>query len=39
VQRLATIANGDGICTTQVTAPALVPRFDTTVSTAADNRN
>jgi hypothetical protein len=24
VQRLATIANGDGICTTHVTAPSLV---------------
>src|SRR5260370_35976527 len=24
VQRLATIANGDGVCTTHVTAPALL---------------
>ncbi len=29
VQRLATIAHGDGICTTHVTAPSLVPRGET----------
>jgi predicted ArsR family transcriptional regulator len=30
VQRLATIAHGDGICTTHVTAPALVQHRNTT---------
>ena len=32
VQRLATIAHGDGICTTHVTAPSLVHIRDTTIS-------
>jgi len=36
VQRLATIAHGDGICTAHVTAPSLVHIRDTTISTAAD---
>jgi hypothetical protein len=35
VQRLATIAHGDGICSTHVTAPSLVPIRTTTISTAA----
>jgi hypothetical protein len=35
VQRLATIANGDGICT-HVTAPSLGHIRNTTISTAAD---
>jgi predicted ArsR family transcriptional regulator len=30
VQRLATIAHGDGICTTHVTAPSLVQHRNTT---------
>jgi predicted ArsR family transcriptional regulator len=34
VQRLATIAHGDGICTTHVTAPALVHTRTTTMTTA-----
>ena len=34
VQRLATIANGDGICTTHVTAPALVHTRTTTTPTS-----
>jgi predicted ArsR family transcriptional regulator len=34
VQRLATIAHGDGICTTHVTAPALVHTRTTTTSTS-----
>jgi len=34
VQRLATIANGDGICTTHVTAPALVHIRTTTNTTS-----
>jgi predicted ArsR family transcriptional regulator len=33
VQRLATIAHGDGICTTHVTAPALVHTRTTTTTT------
>ena len=33
VQRLATIAHGDGICTTHVTAPALVHIRPTTNTT------
>jgi len=33
VQRLATIAHGDGICTTHVTAPSLVQTRTTTAST------
>jgi hypothetical protein len=33
VQRLATIARGDGICTTHVTAPSLVQARATTTST------
>ena len=36
VQRLATIAHGDGICTTHVTAASLVHIRTTTISTAAD---
>ena len=36
VQRLATIAHGDGICTTHVTAPSLVHNRSTTIGTAAD---
>jgi len=35
VQRLATIAHGDGICTTHVTAPSLVHVSNTTISTTA----
>ena len=35
VQRPATIRHGDGICTTHVTAPSLVPIRTTTISTAA----
>jgi hypothetical protein len=35
VQRLATIAHGDGICTTHVTAPSLVHTRNTTTGTAA----
>jgi hypothetical protein len=34
-QRLATIAHGDGICTTHVTAPSLVRTRNTTTGTAA----
>src|SRR5262249_40034035 len=34
VQRLATIAHGDGICTTHVTAPALVHIRPTTTTTS-----
>jgi predicted ArsR family transcriptional regulator len=34
VQRLATIAHGDGICTTHVTAPALVHTRTTTITTS-----
>jgi predicted ArsR family transcriptional regulator len=34
VQRLATIAHGDGICTTHVTAPALVHIRPTTMTTS-----
>jgi predicted ArsR family transcriptional regulator len=34
VQRLATIAHGDGICTTHVTAPALVHNRTTTTTTS-----
>jgi len=34
VQRLATIAHGDGICTTHVTAPALVHTRTTTTTTS-----
>jgi predicted ArsR family transcriptional regulator len=34
VQRLATIAHGDGICTTHVTAPALVHARTTTTPTS-----
>ena len=33
VQRLATIAHGDGICTTHVTAPSLVHIRSTTTAT------
>jgi hypothetical protein len=36
VQRLATIARGDGICTAHVTAPSLVHIRNTTISTTAD---
>jgi hypothetical protein len=36
VQRLATIAHGDGICATHVTAPSFVHFRNTTISTAAD---
>ena len=36
VQRLATIARGDGICATHVTAPSLGHIRNTTISTAAD---
>jgi predicted ArsR family transcriptional regulator len=36
VQRLATIANGDGICTTHVTAESLVHPRTTTISTTTD---
>jgi hypothetical protein len=39
VQRLTTVPHGDGIPTTQATAPPLVHRCDTTISTAADNSN
>jgi hypothetical protein len=35
-QRLATIAHGDGIYATHVTAPLLVPICTTTISIAAD---
>ncbi len=35
VQRPATIAHGDGTCTTHVTAPSLVHIRNTTISTAA----
>ena len=35
VQRLATIAHGDGICTTHVTAPSLARTCYTTAGTAA----
>jgi predicted ArsR family transcriptional regulator len=34
VQRLATIAHGDGICTTHVTAPSLVHHRITTTDEA-----
>jgi predicted ArsR family transcriptional regulator len=34
VQRLATIAHGDGVCTTHVTAPALVQIRTTTTTTS-----
>jgi predicted ArsR family transcriptional regulator len=33
VRRLATIAHGDGICTTHVTAPSLVQARTATTST------
>ena len=36
VQRLTTIAHGDGICATRGTAPSLVHIRNTTISTAAD---
>jgi hypothetical protein len=36
VQRLATIAHGDGICAMRGTAPSLVHIRNTTISTAAD---
>jgi hypothetical protein len=36
VQRAATTAHGDGICTTHVTAPSLMHILDTTIGTAAD---
>jgi hypothetical protein len=36
VQRLATIAHGDGTCAMRVTAPSLVHIRDTAISTAAD---
>jgi hypothetical protein len=39
VQRLATIAHGDGISTTQVTAPPLVHIRETTIGTAAEHKN
>ena len=35
VQCLAAIGHGDGICTTHITAPSLVPLRTTTVSIAA----
>jgi hypothetical protein len=35
VQRLATIAHGDGICSTRVTAPSLAHIRTTTIGTAA----
>jgi hypothetical protein len=35
VQRLATIAHGDGICATHLTAPSLVHLRNTTISTPA----
>jgi hypothetical protein len=35
VQRLATIAHGDGICTTHVTAPSLVQARTTATSTTS----
>jgi predicted ArsR family transcriptional regulator len=37
VQRLATIAHGDGICTTHVTAPSLVHTRTTTATTPTTN--
>jgi len=36
VQRLATIAHGDGICTTHVTAPSLVQARTTTITTSTN---
>ena len=36
VQRRATIAHGDGICITHVTAPSAVHARDTTAGTADD---
>ena len=36
VRRLATIARGDGICITHVTAPSPVHARDTTAGTADD---
>jgi len=36
VQRLATIAHGDGICTTHVTAPSLVQARTTTTTTSTN---
>jgi hypothetical protein len=39
VQRLATIAHGDGICSTHVTAPSLVRIRNTTISAAAGTTN
>jgi len=36
VQRLATIAHGDGICATHVAAPSLARIRTTAISTAAD---
>ena len=38
VQRLATIAHGDGICTTHVTAPALVHIRTTTTTTTTTSQ-
>jgi hypothetical protein len=38
VQRLATIAHGDGICTTHVTAPALVHIRPTTMTTTTTSK-
>ena len=39
VQRLATIAHGDGICTTHVTAPSLVHiTHPTTATTSTDHQ-
>jgi predicted ArsR family transcriptional regulator len=33
VQRLATIAHGDGVCTTHIPGPARAPQHDTTAGT------
>jgi len=37
VQRLATIAHGDGICTTHVTAPSLVQARTTNAPATTSN--
>jgi len=39
VRRLATIAHGDGICTTHVTAPSLVQARTATTSTTTTTTN
>ncbi len=39
VQRLATIAHGDGICTTHITAPSLMHARQTSTTTTTTETN